>query len=199
MKICCVCKKKRERKKKRGRERERKPSRNAQLNYWKGIGRYINLTFNALRTRMCKRLSLLAINSYLSWCGKRKRRHLLSTFIFLFFYALFFPFRCFLCVRFWKTFVKHWIYERIKLCFVKQLSGIIYGRWPHCAQPPAISPLLTPTYPLTAPAKWCVSIYNCCQGLRLKGLFMKPTNGLALPGFWSMQSASSSPLPAPTP
>lgn len=31
------------------------------------------------------------------------------------------------CV-FRKTFVKHWIYERIKLCFVKQLSGIIYGQ-----------------------------------------------------------------------
>lgn len=115
-------------------------------------GVYINLTFNALRTRMCKRLSLLAINSYLSWCGKRKRRHLpqpclaclppslchplfLSLSLFSTACSPFFS----VCV-FRKTFVKHWIYERIKLCFVKQLSGIIYGQ-------------LTPApAPVTAPA-----------------------------------------------
>jgi len=41
-------------------------------------------------------------------------------------------------------FVKHWICERIKLCFVKQLSGIIYG-------------LLEPTLK--------ASLRNCLQSL----------------------------------
>jgi len=98
---------------------------------------YINSTFNALRTRVCKRLSLLAINSYLSWCGKRKRRHFPPYF---FPHSQIFPFHSF----FWKMFVKHWICERIKLCFVKQLSGIIYG-------------LLEPTLK--------ASLRNCLQSL----------------------------------
>lgn len=131
----------------------------------KGIGFYINLTFNALRTRMCKRLSLLAINSYLSWCGKRKRRQLPSKFIFLYF--LYFS-------VFLENVCKTVDLRKDKIMLCKTI------KW-HYLWPPTPRPL-PPTYPLTALAKWCVSIYNCCQGLRLKSLFMNPTNGLALAG-----------------
>lgn len=133
-------------------------------------GVYINLTFNALRTRMCKRLSLLAINSYLSWCGKRKRRHLPQPCPALLLSPLSSPLSlshcCSACSPFFsvcvfrKTFVKHWIYERIKLCFVKQLSGIIYGQ-------------LTPAPPLFLPPPLLrLLLHNChtahakCQMVR---------------------------------
>lgn len=159
---------------------------------WSGV--YINLTFNALRTRMCKRLSLLAINSYLSWCGKRKRRHLpqpclalpclapllhlslsLSLPLLLSLFSILF---C-LCVS--ENVCKTLDLRKDKIMLCKTIKW--HYLWPAdpCACPCPWSCSTTATQPMPN-AKWCVSIRNCCSELCLKGLFMNPTNGPAASG-----------------
>lgn len=84
------------------------------------------------------------------------------------------------CV-FRKTFVKHWIYERIKLCFVKQLSGIIYGQLTpapplaHASAPATATALQLPHSPCQMPngaLVYVIAAPSCASRVYLWTLLM---------------------------
>lgn len=128
---------------------------------------------------MCKRLSLLAINSYLSWCGKRKRRRLplpcanfvaaspslsLSPTLSPSLSHSLFPS---VCVS--ENVCKTLDLRKDKIMLCKTIKW--HYLWPVT---PSARPSVPPPTPLTAHAKWCVSIRNCCARAVPQGFIYEP-------------------------